>query len=144
MNDLQFIIYTKPVYSINLSTVPKEDYIYYLIDVLFYNEPEFVHYHANKYDNEKMLLISENNYFKLIEKLDYIPFKKYNQIQIVNTKDFLTESGMVSNISSKFSENNISILYITTNSNNFIFIDESDFEKTWKILETITENITVF
>lgn len=135
MEELDFIVYKNPVYCINLSKQFTDDIKFKLIELMFYKKCSFIHFHSNMIDNEKMLIISVD----IIDNFDNI--KSYHQIQIINTDAYLDDIGLVSKISSLFSQNNISILYITTCQNNFIFVEEKDLEPSIKLLYTLTKNV---
>ena len=122
MEELDFIVYKNPVYCINLSKQFTDDIKFKLIELMFYKKCSFIHFHSNMIDN-------------------FDNIKPYHQIQIINTDAYLDDIGLVSKISSLFSQNNISILYITTCQNNFIFVEEKDLEPSIKLLYTLTKNV---
>jgi hypothetical protein len=142
MSELDFVIFEKPVYVFNLNNKHSSDLqaLYYrLINILFYNKCRFIHYHTNTIDNEVMLIVSDDG----LGDLDLVYAKPYMQIQIINTDQYIDDVGMVAKISSIFSDNQISILYITTCQSNYIFVEEKDYEKALKCLNTMTNNIQI-
>jgi hypothetical protein len=153
MEELDFVVYNNPVYCINLSNNFTDDIKFKLIELMFYKKHSFVHFHSNMIDNEKMLILSGDILSRDILSEDIITdnlvdkfaqnIKPYHQIQIINTNSYLDDIGLVSKISSLFSRNNISILYITTCQNNFIFVEEKDLEPSIKLLYTLTKNVKI-
>jgi hypothetical protein len=140
--ELDFIIHRKPVYCIDLDFDNKEMY-YNLIELLFYKNVEFITYHVNVHSKEKMLIVSEDGYNMLTTTSGgYVVSKKYHIIQMINTNEYMDDSGLVAKISTLFSENNIPILYITTSQSNFVFIEVEDLVKSGEILSKLTNNVT--
>lgn len=141
MEELDFVVSNKSIFCINLTKNFSDSMKFKLIDICFIKNPSFFLFHSNKEDNEKMLLLSEDS-FKENEFIDY-SCKAYNSIQIINTDAYLDDIGLVSKISSLFSENGISILYITTCQNNFIFVENSDLQKSLDLLFSLTKNVKI-
>jgi hypothetical protein len=135
--ELDFLISKKPVYFLN---IPDNNEIFFrLIKILFFKDMRFIHFHKNTINNEKMLVISDDGYDMLSDYELYS--QKYYMIHVINTDEFVNDSGLVSKISNIFSENDISILYITSLQSNYIFVEEKDIEKTEKILHSLTNNV---
>ncbi len=140
--DLDFIIHTKPVYCIDLDFEKKEMY-YNLIDLLFYKDVGFLNYHVNVHSKEKMLILSEDGYNIFCNMIGgYIVSKKYNMVQMINTNQYMDDSGLVAKISGLFNKNDISILYITTSQSNFVFVEVGDLIKSQELLLELTNNVS--
>jgi hypothetical protein len=142
MSELDFVIYERPVYIFsikNLTSIETQSLNFQLINLMFYKKPRFIHYHTNTVDDEIMLIVSDDG----MDNLDVEYAKPYMQIQIINTNQYIDDIGMVSKISSIFSKNEISILYITTCQSNYIFVEERDYEKSLNCLKTMTDNIQI-
>lgn len=140
--ELDFIIHTKRVYCIDLD-FGKKDLYYNLIDLLFYKNIEFLNFHVNVHNKEKMLMVSEDGYNIFTEMIGgCIESKQYNMVQMINTNQYMDDSGLVAKISGLFSKNKIPILYITTSQSNFVFVEVEDLCKTQELLLELTNNIT--
>ncbi|ARF09489.1 ACT domain protein [Indivirus ILV1] len=87
---------------------------------------------VNIYDNEITVYLDEDICMFEDQTIGYDG--DYICYQLVNTGSFLEESGLVSMISTKLSEHEIPILYITTSNSNYLFIPNEFQEKTDKIL----------
>lgn len=138
---MEFCILKNPVYFINLKHISKERLMFFLNQILFYqiNQPEFLNFHFNQNDEETSMLISEESLQNqdFIESLDCI--RKYSCACINNTYDYIDDTGLVKTLSTKFGEENIPILYITTLNNNFILFDHDHHEKSLQILNSLTK-----
>jgi hypothetical protein len=140
--NLEILISKDFVYCISLKYIPIEKLAFLLPQLLFYDPPKLLHYHYNTNNNEKMIIISNDGYLKLLPHLEsHILIKKYHIIQIMDTHEIINDTGIVSKISLLFSEKNISILYLTTLENNFILFDEEYYDISIKILQGLTSNI---
>jgi len=140
--NLEILISKDFVYCISLKYISIEKLAFLLPQLLFYNPPKLLHYHYNTNNNEKMIIVSNDGYIKLLPHFEsHILIKKYHIVQIMNTHDFINDTGIVSKISLLFSEKNISILYLTTLENNFILFEEESYEESINILSELTSNI---
>lgn len=144
--DLDFIINNQPVYFITLPFDENGKVSYTLIELLFYKNVDFLHFHTNEESKEKMLIISEKGYEYFIEKMKgeniYFRVKSYYLIQMINTNEYMDDIGLVSKVSTLFSNNNIPILYITTSQSNFIFVEEKDLDISKQILNQLTNYVS--
>lgn len=97
-----------------------------------------MNFHHNENDNEISMLISENglSLFGNILCLDGI--RKYKCACIINTHDYIDDTGLVRTLSTAFGEEDIPILYITTLNNNFILFDDNFTQKSMEILNSLT------
>lgn len=135
--NLDFFVNPTLIYCIQLQNIDIKTLSYHLSQLFFYSSPSFIHYHYNNTDNERMLLISEES-LSVIENFSNNITKKYNSVQIMNTNEYIDDIGLVAKISNLFSQNNISILYITTMQNNFVLFENSNYNKAIEILEKLT------
>ena len=137
---MDFSINTHPVYFINLINIEEDGLMYYLTKLIFYERPEFINFHYNTNDNERSLLISEDGFsiIKPILDRNSVPYtKRYYCAYILNTYEFLDDTGLVQKLSSLFAEAKIPILYITTYNNNFILFDEEFYEQSLALLNSL-------
>lgn len=117
------------VYFIQLKRFNREFIMYHLSNILFYQNPEFFHFHLDSVNHEKSILITDDCIDSLIPYLDGTEYLIYNCIQVTQTNEYLNESGFVKELSSKFAHENIPILYITTFQSNFILFESKFTEK---------------
>ncbi len=134
-DELDFVIFAKPVYCVDLQSFANDASVNFkLIQSLFCQEPRprVCHYHYNAFNNEAMLITSQN----LEKSFETLPlaFKKYVQIQLINTNAYMDDTGLVSKVSTFFAENNISILYITTCQSNFVYVELKDYDNCLQLL----------
>jgi hypothetical protein len=146
-DELDFVVFANPVYCVDVSRIANDSTTKFnLLKALFFanEKPQVCHYHFNSYSNEEMLIISKDP-LEIFEsnQLTALTFKKYFQIQMINTNAYLNDTGLVSTISTVFANNNISILYVTTCQSNFIYVELSDYDKTFKCLQTLGKTIIV-
>jgi hypothetical protein len=117
------------VYFIQLKRFNREFIMYHLSNILFYQNPEFFHFHSDSVNHEKSILITDDCIDSLIPYLDGTEYLIYNCIQVTQINAYLNESGFVKELSSKFAHENIPILYITTFQSNFILFESKFTEK---------------
>jgi hypothetical protein len=133
---MYFKFIEESIYSLNMNNIAKELKMYYLSQMIFYNEPTFFHYHTDRENNESSLLISSNSV-----NAEFLSFflrndiEVYQCLQITNTTEYLNESGLVNRISYIFSQQNVPILYITTLTSNFVLFEEQFTEQVNQIIQ---------
>lgn len=122
------------IYFINVHHLSKEKRMYYLMEMLFYKEPIFFHYHTDMENRETSILINRDainpEFLSFFDRKD---IEIYRCLQVTNTMDFLNESGLVQRMSFIFSQQNVPILYITTMKSNFILFENKFLEQVEKI-----------
>ena len=123
-----FELLNENIYFIQLSHFSNELKMFHLSKIFFYKKPAFLHFHVDQENKEQSILISEDVIDEFIPFLNGSEMKIYKCLQIINTEEYLTESGLVFLISSKFTNYNIPILYITTFKSNFVLFDSEYLE----------------
>lgn len=137
---MEFCIQKNSVYFINLKNIPPETLMFYINKLIFFSEPpEFLNFHRNENDGEISMLISEDGLSLFGPVLCLEGIRKYKCACIINTYDYIDDTGMVRQLSAAFGEEHIPILYITTLNNNFILFDEAYSEKSMEILRSLTK-----
>lgn len=138
---MDFIILKHQVLFINLKLLSKEASMFYLTK-LVYQPPEFLNFHYNGNDQETSILISEDGiYPDLASVLPLEGLRKYYCACILNTHEYIDDTGLVKKLSTIFGEENIPILYITTFNNNFILFEASYYDRSVQILHSITKPV---
>lgn len=138
---MEFSILRQPVLFLDLTKISKELLFFYLTPLLFYEEssPEFIHFHKNQNDGEMSILLSEDACQQLSHLFDWENTRKYNCACILNTYEYIDDTGLVKQLSTAFGEKNIPILYITTLNNNFILFDNKHYDASMEILQSMTK-----
>ena len=144
---MNFSINRQFVYFVNLRNIEEDGLMYYLTKLFFYGKPDFIHYHYNSNDNERSLLISEDDFYILKPVLDKNCLsytKRYYCAYITNTYEQLDDTGLVQKLSNLFADAKIPILYITTYNNNFILFDEDFYDSSIELLKSISADSVQF
>ena len=141
--NLEIYVLKNYIYCISLKYISDENLAYILPKLILYDKPQIFHYHNNN-NGDKMIIISDDYYYVIEPYInENVYMKKYNIIQLMNTGEYINDTGMVARISTLFSDKNIPILYLTTLDNNYILFEENHFNKTLKLLYTLTDNIII-
>lgn len=123
-------------YSVKILSIEKEkkENIMPLLLRCFLSEKD-IFYNINEGDNELSLVIDTKfeKYFKKINCVIHPDI--YKVIQIHENKSGIDHIGIVAQVSSLFSDINISILYYNTFNNNFILVKQKDYKKALEALE---------
>ena len=96
-----------------------------------------IFYNINEGDNELSLIIDTKmeEYYKKINCV-YFP-DLYRVIQVHENCSGIEHIGIVSEISSLFTDINVSIMYVNTYNNNFILVKDKDYNKALDALKKI-------
>ncbi len=144
---MDFIIGKYPVYFINLKFIEEDGLMFYLTKILFYEKPEFINFHYNTNDGERSILISEDAFSiiqPILDKACISYTNKYHCAYILNTNEFMDDTGIVQKISTLFGQHKIPILYITTYNNNFVLFSSEYYNQSVELLKSLSNNTEVF
>lgn len=110
-----------------------------LMKALFFSECEFVSF--TKSNDELSIFMDkksfDENILPIVNKDSFCKeYELFRVLKIYNVYCGIDEIGVVKNISSFFSDNDISILYINSKNHNYILIKKKDFDNVIKILKS--------
>ena len=132
---MNFHLLPNSIYFLDLKLLSREFIMYHLNYIMFYNNPEFLHFHIDHVENERSLLVSDDVIDMFIPHFHGNEFQIYKGIHITNTNPYINESGLVQRISHSFSNENIPILYITTYKSNFVLFHSDYLSRVESIID---------
>jgi hypothetical protein len=126
--------------KISIISIPKNEKIYYLYALtkcIFFNKhsSSFISFTEN--DDETSLFIDEKSLKYLPDNISLNLSRKDNfrLIQIRENDHGIDHIGIVSKIATLFTNNAISILYINSYNNNFILLEQCDYDRAIELLK---------